>query len=40
MRLKSRIEQYIHLEVLSGLLLFIGLVLALGISNTDLYVSV
>ncbi|MGV8948369.1 MAG: Na+/H+ antiporter NhaA [Candidatus Paracaedibacter sp.] len=37
MHLKSRIEQFIHLEVLGGLLLFAGFLLALVVSNTELY---
>ncbi|AIK95884.1 Na+/H+ antiporter NhaA [Candidatus Odyssella acanthamoebae] len=35
--MKKRIDSFINLEVLSGILLFISMVLALWVSNTDLY---
>jgi NhaA family Na+:H+ antiporter len=35
--MKNRIQQYINIESLSGILLFGGMILALGISNSGLY---
>ena len=35
--MKKQIDSFINLEVLSGILLFISMILALGVSNTELY---